>query len=142
MHHLVVGNFSPWITTCAWDAYGFNEIKGPLLLHCHGSRDPFESLAALLTGIGKEVSHVFFHGTNTPVTQLGVDFVRLHGSLLNPTGRPTSIQVVFCDNLARPNLPVRNSVGLCLERTSYEGKDVMDLDERRVVNSCADTPKS
>ena len=128
-YHLVAGNFFPWITTCSWDAYGFNGIEGPLLLHCHGFRDPFASLAALLTsGIGKEVSHLFFHGTNTPVAQLGVDFIRLHGSLLNEN-RSTSVQVVFCDNLARPNLPVGNSVGLCLERTGYNEKDVMDLDE-------------
>jgi hypothetical protein len=128
--HLVAGNFFPWITTCSWDTHGFNGIEGPLLLHCHGFRDPFASLAALLTSaIGKEVSHLFFHGTNTPVAQLGVDFIRLHGSLLNPASRSTSIQVVFCDNLARPNLLVGNSIGLCLERTGYDEKDVMDLDE-------------
>ena len=115
--HLVAGNFFPWITTNAWADHGFNGIEEALLLYCHGFADPHLYLAALLQEIGAEVTHLFFHGTNTPVPLLGTKFVQRHGDLLAPKNRPVDTQVIFCDNLARPSLPVANSVGLCLERT-------------------------
>jgi hypothetical protein len=128
--HLVVGNFFPWITTCAWSDYRFNGIEEALLLHCCGFRDPHAFLDALFSSqIGREVTHLFFHGTNTPVPLMGLEFVRRHGALLTSKNRNTDVQVVFCDNLARPSLPVANSVGLCLERTGYNEKDVMELEE-------------
>ncbi len=116
--HLVVGNFFPWITVYAWATHQFNGSEEALLLHCHGFDDPYIHLAALLGRLGAEVTHLVFHGTNTPVPLLGTEFVRRYGDLLASQDRPVDTQVIFSDNLARPGLPVANSVGLCSEHIS------------------------
>ena len=127
--HLVVGNFFPWITTNAWAEHEFNGIEEALLLHCHGFHNPHTYLAALLRDAGAETSHLFFHGTNTPVPILGTHFVGDNSGLLAHPDRLVDTQVVFCDNLARPGLPLANSVGLCLERAGTREEDVLELPE-------------
>jgi hypothetical protein len=106
--HLVVGNFFPWITSLAWSQYGFNAIEEALLLHCFGYPDPLDPLRQLLAKLGGAVTHIAFHGAKNAVPLLGTQFVTGHQPLLR------AVQVLFCDNLARPGLPVRNAVGLCL----------------------------
>ena len=128
--HLIAGNFFPWITGLAWGDYHFNGIEEAMLFHCFGFKNPYTSLNELLIGlIGKAVTHLFFHGTNSPVPTLGVQFLHQHPTVLTPTDTGPSIQVVFSDNLARPHLPISNSVALCLERTGYDEEDVMGLGE-------------
>ncbi len=128
--HLVAFNFFPWITGQTWSNYNFNAIEEALLLHCCGWSDPLAHLADLLGKLGNAVTHLVFHGANNAVPLLGTAFVRQYPELLERRDQSIpSVQVILCDNLARPSLPVANAVGLCLSQTGDAPEGVMGMEE-------------